>query len=322
MALRRRRPSGWAGEVPIEAVGRLGAGHRGRSVRRRTSTSSSTRYGSTKPCPGNCPTPYIALDDQLGRRRHVGCRASRCVPARAPASSTRSSRSCPARARSTPLYMNGFNIMFTKSTEPWRDLVGAGQDVRQRLVERQAGHRGERQRPGRLRLVQRPDRRRPVGRPVDTTPARPGAQVKLVDSDRYYFAFDADVAPDGTVYFARVEPPVRRRRQQGHDARPAPIDEHVFISRDHGRDLDEQGRRAAHSPGLACTAAGCTPDFYLGHDARHGRRRRQARVRCTTARRRAGGQAVDLRHALDRPRDDVVDPGRDLDRAARRRPRR
>ena len=34
--------------------------------------------------------------------------------------------------------------------------------------------------------------------------ARPGAQVKLIDSGRYFFAFDADVAPDGTVYFGEV----------------------------------------------------------------------------------------------------------------------
>ena len=61
----------------------------------------TTRYGQAKPCPGNCPVPVdlpVDLSRTAGRRSR---RPSRCVPARAPASSTRSSRSCPATVRST-----------------------------------------------------------------------------------------------------------------------------------------------------------------------------------------------------------------------------
>jgi hypothetical protein len=53
----------------------------------------TTRYGVPKPCKGNCPTPWMALT-----------RSSRfrCAPARAAASTTRRSRSCPTPARCTP----------------------------------------------------------------------------------------------------------------------------------------------------------------------------------------------------------------------------
>ena len=64
------------------------------------------------------------------------------------------------------LYMNGFNVMFTKSTDhgaTWSAPVKTYGNV---SLERQADHRGERQRRRRLHLVQRPDRRRPVDGPV------------------------------------------------------------------------------------------------------------------------------------------------------------
>ena len=39
------------------------------------------------------------------------------------------------------------------------------------------------------------------------------SQVKLIDSDRYVFAFDGDVDADGNVYFSEFEPALQQRRQ-------------------------------------------------------------------------------------------------------------
>jgi hypothetical protein len=55
-------------------------------------------------------------------------------------------------------YLNGFNVLFTSSTDHGATWC-ARQDLRQRLVERQACARHERQWQGRVHLVERPDRR-------------------------------------------------------------------------------------------------------------------------------------------------------------------
>ena len=124
--------------------------------------------------------------------------------------------------------------------QPRPDLVGAGHDVGQRQLERQAGHRDERRRQGRLRLVQRSDRRRSVGRPV----ARLRGDVDP-DEARRWLPLLLRVRRrrrrrrDGLL--RRVEHPLRRRRQQGHDAgwRDRPPRLHLARPRRH---LGEPGR--------------------------------------------------------------------------------
>ena len=58
-------------------------------------------------------------------------------------------------------------------------------------------------------------------------------QTKLVDSDRYFFDFDSDVAADGTVYFAETSILYGGGGNKGTTP-TGPIEEHVFISRDRG----------------------------------------------------------------------------------------
>ncbi|MBF8290887.1 MAG: Exo-alpha-sialidase, partial [Chloroflexi bacterium] len=90
-------------------------------------------------------------------------------------------------------------------------------------------------------------------------------QRKLTDSARYIFAFDADVAPDGTVYFAETSILYGGGGNKG--TTPAsPIEEHVYVSTDKGVTFTDR-LVASVQPGLACVAAGCTPDYYLGHSA-------------------------------------------------------
>jgi hypothetical protein len=90
-------------------------------------------------------------------------------------------------------------------------------------------------------------------------------QAKLVDSNRYYFDFDSDVATDGTVYFAQTAILYGGGGNKGTTP-TGPIEEHVFISRDRGATWENQ-TIATVQPGTVCTAAGCPPDFYLGHIA-------------------------------------------------------
>jgi hypothetical protein len=90
-------------------------------------------------------------------------------------------------------------------------------------------------------------------------------QTKLVDSNRYYFDFDSDVAADGTVYFAETAILYGGGGNKGTTP-TGQIEEHVFISRDRGATWENR-TIASVWPGTACVADGCTPDFYLGHIA-------------------------------------------------------
>ncbi|MFL5681407.1 MAG: sialidase family protein, partial [Chloroflexota bacterium] len=90
-------------------------------------------------------------------------------------------------------------------------------------------------------------------------------QTKIVDSSRYIFAFDGDVAPDGTVSFGESSLLYGGGGNKGTYPTGA-IEEHVFISRNRGGSWEDH-LVAQVQPGLACVADGCTPDFYLGHNA-------------------------------------------------------
>jgi hypothetical protein len=90
-------------------------------------------------------------------------------------------------------------------------------------------------------------------------------QTKLVDSNRYYFTFDADVAPNGTVYIGQSAILYGGGGNKGTTP-SGTIDEHVFVSTNAGGQWVDR-LVAQVQPGLACTAAGCTPDYYLGHHA-------------------------------------------------------
>src|SRR5688572_15202373 len=90
------------------------------------------------------------------------------------------------------------------------------------------------------------------------------SQTKLVDSTRYFFAFDADVASDGTVYLS--ESSILYTSAGNSSTLGGTIDHHVFVSTDAGATW--QNRLVASvQPGRPCSAAGCLPDFYTGHTA-------------------------------------------------------
>jgi len=222
----------------------------------------TTRYGG-KPCPGNCPSPFIALLVSANGGATFG-------PAR-PLCACKGSGQfdpiievVPGTGAVHALYMNGFNVMFVKSTDhgatwsapvktygnvSWNDkpVIAVGDDGRD-IYAAFNGPTG--------------------GDPWIAQSHDSGAtwtQTRVVDSARYVFAFDGDVASDGTVYFAESSLLYGGGGNKGSYP-SGTIDEHVYVSQDRGATW--QDRLVAQvQPGITCVAAGCPPDFYLGHSA-------------------------------------------------------
>ena len=222
-----------------------------------------TRYGAPKPCNGNCPTPWMAL--------RISSDGGATWSAGKPLCACKGSGQfdpiievVPSAGQVYALYMNGYNVMFIKSTNhgstwsapvatygsvSWNDkpILAVSDNGRDVYVSFNGPTGGD---PW---IAQSHD--------FGAT----WTQRKLVDGSRYFFAFDGDVAPDGTVYFA--EPSLLYGGGGNKGTTPTgDIEEHVFISRDQGVTWEDRNV-AQVKPGLACDAAGCPPDFYLGHAA-------------------------------------------------------
>jgi hypothetical protein len=222
-----------------------------------------TRYGAPKPCPGNCPVPHIALE--------ISSDGGATWSAPTPLCACKGSGQfdpiievVPNTGHVYAVYMNGYNVVFLKSTNhgatwsapvntfgnvSWNDKpVLAVSDDGVHVYVSFNGPTG--------------------GDPYVVQSHNGGAtwtQAKLVDSARYFFAFDADVAPDGTVYLGQSSILYGGGGNKGTTP-GGTIDQHVFVSTDQGATWTNR-LVASMQPGPACDAAGCTPDFYLGHNA-------------------------------------------------------
>jgi len=254
--------SGWAGEFPFDTTWddwepAIAADPKASYV-----YVLVTRYGAPKPCAGNCPTPWIALEISTDN----GVTWSEGKPLCACKGSGQYDpiiEVVPSNGHVYAIYMNGFNVLFTKSTDhgktwsapvatwgnvSWNDkpVLAMSDDGKDVYVSFNGPTGGD---PW---AVQSHD--------AGVT----WSQVKLVDSGRYFFAFDADVAPDGTVYFSESALVYTSAGQSGGVTDT--IDHHVFISRNKGATWEDR-LVASVQPGVVCDAAGCTPDFYTGHTA-------------------------------------------------------
>jgi hypothetical protein len=87
-------------------------------------------------------------------------------------------------------------------------------------------------------------------------------QTKVVDSTRYYFAFDGDVLPNGTVVFSQSS-----ISYTGPGASPeGQVQVHAIRSTNQGASWSNVTVDSAEL-GVECVAAGCSADYYLGHSA-------------------------------------------------------
>jgi hypothetical protein len=255
---------GWAGEQPFEAA----APDDWEPAIAADPGSSYvyilvTRYGVSKPCNGNCPTPYIALKVSADGGATFGASKPLCA-CKGSGQFDPIIEVAPSTGAVYAVYMNGFNTLFTKSTThgatwtapvkvygkvSWTDkpVLATSNDGRDVYVTFNGPTGGD---------------------PWIAQSHDSGAtwtQTKLVDSNRYFFAFDADVAADGTVYLAQSSLLYGGGGNKGSYPTAA-IEEHVFVSRNAGGTWEDK-LVASVQPGLACTSGGCTPDYWLGHNA-------------------------------------------------------
>jgi hypothetical protein len=255
------RPApGWAGEQVVDPVTddwepAIAADPSGPFVYLLT-----TRIGEPKPCPGNCPSAFLALE----RSRDDGKTWSSAVPLCACKGSWQYDpmiEVVPDTGDVYAAYLNGFNTVFLKSTDhgkTWSDPV------------RTYGNVSWTDKPALAMSDSGRDVYISFNGPTGGDPwvaqshdfGATWSQTKLVDSKRYFFAFDADVLPDGTALFSESS-----ISYSGPAGAPEGVVKHVtFISRDRGKHWSRNVIDTV-DVGEPCVADGCGPDFYIGHDA-------------------------------------------------------
>ena len=219
-----------------------------------------TTHFADKPCPGNCPVPHISL--------HVSSDGGQTWAAQRPLCACKGSwqydpvvEVVPNTGAVDAAYLNGFNVVFVSSTDhgatwsapvktygnvSWNDkpALATSDDGRDVYLSWNGPTGGD---PW---IAQSHDF------------GQTWTQLKLVDSNRYFFAYDADVLHDGTVVFAQSD-----IDYSGPGGAPVGVvNHHVFISRDAGVTWEDHVVDTVNV-GEPCVSDGCGPDFYIGHDA-------------------------------------------------------
>jgi hypothetical protein len=217
----------------------------------------TTRY-APKPCPGNCPTPWIALEISSDG----GATWSQGVPLCACKGSGQFDpiiEVVPNTGHVYAMYMNGFNVVFTKSTnhgQTWSTPVATyGQvswnDKPAFAMSNDGQH------------VYVSWNGPNAGDPYVAQSHNAGAtwtQTKLVNGPRYFYAYDADVLPSGTVVFSESS-----ILYGGQGSAPeGQVQFHAFVSSNQGASWQNVLVDAVEL-GEPCVAAGCYNDFYMGH---------------------------------------------------------
>ena len=254
---------GWVGEQPYDTIAddwepAIAADPHASYV-----YALATRYGVPKPC-ADCPVPNIVIKVSADNGATWSPSVPVCACKGGKGQFDPIIEVVPNTGDVVVLYLggggNGFNVFFTKSTDhgktwstpvptwgnvSWNDkpviaVSDDGNDV-------YASWNGP-----------------TVGDPWITQSHDGGktwTQVKQIDSKKYIYAFDGDVASDGTVYFAESA-----IQYSGSTSVSGTIEHHVFVSTDRGKTFTDHVV-ASVQVGMNCVSTGCKPDFYIGHDA-------------------------------------------------------
>ena len=217
----------------------------------------ATRYAA-KPCSGNCPSPWMALEVSSDGGATWGPGAPLCA-CKGSGQFDPIIEVVPNTGQVYALYMNGFNVVFTKSTNhgqswstpvktygqvSWNDkpVLAMSNDGQHVYVSWNGPNAGD---PW---VAQSHD--------GGTT----WTQTKLLDSPRYFFAYDADVLPNGTVVFSESS-----INYGGQGSTPSgQVEQRVFVSSNQGASWQNVLVDSVEI-GEPCVAAGCSSDFYIGH---------------------------------------------------------
>jgi hypothetical protein len=221
----------------------------------------TTRYTGPNACGNRCPTPYIVL-----RRSSDGgatwlpdqflceCRGEK-------GQFDPIVEVVPNTGQVYAVWMNDFDVFFSKSTDhgatwstpvktygkvSWNDkpVLAVSDDGQHVYVSWNGPSSGD---------------------PYVAQSHNAGAtwtQTKVVDSPRYFFAFDGDVLPNGTVVFSQSS-----ISYTGPGASPAgQVQVHAIRSTNQGSSWSDVVVDSVEL-GEECVAAGCGGDYYLGHSA-------------------------------------------------------
>jgi hypothetical protein len=217
----------------------------------------TTRY-APKPCPGNCPTPWMALEisSDGGATWTQGTALCAC---KGSGQFDPIIEVVPNTGHVYAVYMNGYNVVFTKSTNhgqtwsvpvktygqvSWNDkpVLAMSNDGVHVYVSWNGPNAGD---PW-------------VAQSHDG--GLTWTQTKLLDGPRYFFAYDADVLPSGTVVFSESS-----ILYGGQGSTPSgQVQHHAFVSTNQGGTWQNVLVDSVEI-GEPCVAAGCSSDFYIGH---------------------------------------------------------
>jgi len=216
----------------------------------------ATRY-ATKPCKGNCPSPWMALAISRDGGKTWGKQRPLCA-CKGPGQFDPMIEVAPATGAVYAAYMNGYNVMFIRSTDhgrtwtapvktfgnvAWNDKpVLAVSDDGTDVYISWNGPKG-----GDPWVAQSHDA------------GRTWTQTKLANGDHYFYAFDGDVTSDGRVLFAESAVDYANNIEL-----TGTTELQVFVSDDRGATWSNV-IVDRYPPGIDC--ADCRADFYSGHTA-------------------------------------------------------
>src|SRR3954464_6531397 len=221
----------------------------------------TTRYTGPTACGNQCPLPYIMLKVSSDGGATWGPDRYICTCTKVGAQADPIIEVVPNTGAVYAVFMNGFNVFFTKSTDhgatwstpaktygkvSWNDKpILATSDNGQDIYVSFNGPTG-----GDLYVVQSHDAGATWTHPI------------VVDSSLHFFAFDGDVLPNGNVVFS--ESSLDYSGPGGSLVGQSQID--VIRSTNKGASWTNSVVDTVElSP--VCTAAGCPDDYYPGHTA-------------------------------------------------------